>query len=110
MLEQAPQGIRTHSACFLNGAHPRSKVLVLIQDRPSFNQLARRLKKIKDGGRERTWSTESMGLKHRTQSVGSDARSSEPEPEPEPEIQVVAAQPRASNGGSAAPVVSAKLA
>ena len=51
-----------------------------------------------------------MGLKHRTQSVGSDARSSEPEPEPEPEIQVVAAQPRASNGGSAAPVVSARLA
>ena len=83
-----------------------------VQDRPPFNQLAGRLKKIKDGGRERTWSTESMGLKHRTQSVGSDARSSEPEPEPEPEpeIQVVAAQPRASNGGSAAPVVSAKLA
>ena len=79
-----------------------------VQDRPPFNQLAGRLKKIKDGGRERTWSTESMGLKHRTQSVGSDARSSEPEPEPE--IQVVAAQPRASNGGSAAPVVSAKLA
>ena len=78
-----------------------------VQDRPPFNQLAGRLKKIKDGGRERTWSTESMGLKHRTQSVGSDARSSEPEPEPE--IQVVAAQPRASNGGSAAPVVSARL-
>ena len=83
-----------------------------VQDRPPFNQLAGRLKKIKDGGRERTWSTESMGLKHSTLSVGSDARSSEPEPEPEPEpeIQVVAAQPRASNGGSAAPVVSAKLA
>ena len=79
-----------------------------VQDRPPFNQLAGRLKKIKDGGRERTWSTESMGLKHSTLSVGSDARSSEPEPEPE--IQVVAAQPRASNGGSAAPVVSAKLA
>ena len=83
-----------------------------VQDRPPFNQLAGRLKKIKDGGRERTWSTESMGLKHSTLSVGSDARSSEPEPEPEPEpeIQVVAAQPRASNGGAAAPVVSAKLA
>ena len=83
-----------------------------VQDRPPFNQLAGRLKKIKDGGRERTWSTESMGLKHSTLSVGSDARSSEPEPEPEPEpeIQVVAAQPRASNGCSAAPVVSAKLA
>ena len=79
-----------------------------VQDRPPFNQLAGRLKKIKDGGRERTWSTESMGLKHSTLSVGSDARSSEPEPEPE--IQVVAAQPRASNGGSAAPVVSARLA
>ena len=90
-----------------------------VQDRPPFNQLAGRLKKIKDGGRERTWSTESMGLKHSTLSVGSDARSSEPEPEPEPEpqpapvvggMQVVAAQPRASNGASAAPVVAARLA
>ena len=78
-----------------------------MQDRPSFNQLARRLKKIKDEGRERTWSTEPMGLKHSTLSA-------EPEPEPEPEtapaggMQVVAAQPRASNGGSAAPVVSAR--